>query len=69
MPGKDTEKMTQKIEFAVKALIAASFTELCREYGISHTTGYKWRERFVAEENLAFFKARVKWLYGFTLPK
>jgi len=49
MPWKDTEKMDQKIEFAMKALSAASFTELCREYGISRKTGYKWRERFVAD--------------------
>jgi len=49
MPWKETQKMDQKIEFAMKAVNAESFTELCREYGISRKTGYKWRERFVAE--------------------
>lgn len=49
MPWKETQKMDQKIEFAMKAVNAESFTELCREYGISRKTGYKWRERFIAE--------------------
>ena len=26
-----------------------SFAQLCPEYGISRKTGYKWRERFVAQ--------------------
>jgi len=44
--------MDQRIEFALKALSAPNFRELCREYGISAKTGYKWRERFV-ERGLA----------------
>lgn len=47
MPWKDTLKMDQRIEFAMKALSAQNFGELCRQYGISRKTGYKWRERFV----------------------
>lgn len=39
--------MDQRIEFAMKAINAESLTELCRQYGISRKTGYKWRERFV----------------------
>jgi len=31
----------------MRAVSAESFTALCREYGISRKTGYKWRERFV----------------------
>jgi transposase InsO family protein len=49
MAWKETQKMDQRIEFAMKAVSAESFTELCREYGISRKTGYKWRERFVAK--------------------
>jgi putative transposase len=49
MPWKETQKMDQKIEFAMKAVNTESFSELCREYGISRKTGYKWRERFVSE--------------------
>lgn len=41
--------MDQRIEFAMKAVDCPNFRELCREYGISRKTGYKWRERFVQE--------------------
>jgi putative transposase len=47
MPWKETQKMDQKMAFAMKALVHPNFRELCREYGISAKTGYKWRERFV----------------------
>jgi putative transposase len=39
--------MDQRMEFALQALVHPNFRELCREYGISAKTGYKWRERFV----------------------
>lgn len=39
--------MDQRLEFVMKSLHSANFTELCREYGISRKTGYKWRERFL----------------------
>jgi transposase InsO family protein len=48
MAWKETLKMNQRIEFAMRAVSAESFSELCREYGISRKTGYKWRERFVS---------------------
>ena len=32
----------------MKALSHPNFGELCRDYGISRKTGYKWRERFVS---------------------
>lgn len=48
MPWKETQKMDQRIEFALKALKSPNFRELCREYGISTKTGYKWRRRFMA---------------------
>jgi transposase InsO family protein len=41
--------MDQRREFALKALGAPNFRELCREYGISTKTGYKWRERFLRQ--------------------
>lgn len=49
MPWKETRKMDHRIEFAMKALSCDNFGQLCQEYGISRKTGYKWRERFVAE--------------------
>jgi putative transposase len=39
--------MDQRIEFALKAMRTGNFRQLCREYGISAKTGYKWRERFL----------------------
>ena len=47
MPWKETQKMDLRIEFAMKAISCGNFGELCREYGVSRKTGYKWRERFV----------------------
>jgi transposase InsO family protein len=47
MPWQETHKMDQRIEFVLKAMKAPNFRELCREYGISARTGYKWRDRFM----------------------
>jgi putative transposase len=47
MPWKEVNMMDQRTEFALRALDKSqSFRRLCREYGISSKTGYKWRERF-----------------------
>jgi len=48
MPWKETHKMELRTEFAVRALQGTNFSELCREYGISRKTGYKWRARFLS---------------------
>jgi putative transposase len=47
MPWHSIDLMNQKTEFALKALGTLNFRALCREYGISAKTGYKWKERFV----------------------
>lgn len=39
--------MDQKKAFVIEAMGGVNFRELCREYGISAKTGYKWRERFL----------------------
>ena len=39
--------MEERIEFGVRALRSENFRALCREYGITARTGYKWRERFL----------------------
>ncbi len=49
MPWAPQNLMNKRSEFAQKALQADNFTELCREYGISPKTGYKWRKRFLEE--------------------
>ena len=47
MPWKETDVVTLREEFILKALGEhLPFTRLCEEYGISRPTGYKWMERF-----------------------
>ena len=48
MPWKETDAMQEKRAF-IDAMLKKSkpFLELCREYGISEKTGYKWRNRFL----------------------
>jgi transposase InsO family protein len=41
--------MDQRIEFCCKALREGNFRALCRGYGISAKTGYKWQERFLRD--------------------
>lgn len=38
--------MKQRTEFVLRSLRTDNFRALCKEYGISAKTGYKWRERF-----------------------
>lgn len=47
MPWKQVEPMNQRTEFVLKAIKTDNFRELCRQYGISTKTGYKWKERFL----------------------
>src|SRR5260221_11968442 len=49
MPWKKSELMDKRMEFRLKALRSENVRELCREYGISAKTGYKWRERVLRE--------------------
>jgi transposase InsO family protein len=47
MPWKDVSVMEQRLKFAIRAFKSEeNFTELCRKFGISTKTGYKWRKRF-----------------------
>jgi putative transposase len=48
MPWKATDVMELRTEFVVRALREeSSFMSLCREYGISTKTGYKWKRRYL----------------------
>lgn len=49
MPWKEVCLMNQRMEFVLRALKTDNFRALCQEYGISPKTGYKWRERFLAQ--------------------
>src|SRR5262245_563217 len=47
MPFCEMAVMSQRREFAELAVKpGVNIRELCRRYGISPTTGYKWRERY-----------------------
>lgn len=49
MAWHTTNIMKQRTEFALRAVQCENFRELCREFCISPKTGYKWKERFIAE--------------------
>lgn len=47
MPWKEAQKMDQKVLFVQQAIHPQrNIRQLCREFGISAKTGYKWLERF-----------------------
>jgi putative transposase len=41
--------MNQRKEFVLRAMNTTNFRQLCQDYGISTKTGYKWKERFIAQ--------------------
>lgn len=50
MPWKETSVMSERKEFIKNALQQkVNFSQLCRVYGISRKTGYKWLKRFRKE--------------------
>ena len=50
MPWKVINPMDAKTEFVLRAMRQDSdFCALCREFGISRKTGYKWKERFLRD--------------------
>ena len=47
MPWKETTVVSIREEFVLKALEPrTNLAELCREFGVSRKTGYKWLERY-----------------------
>jgi transposase-like protein len=47
MPWKETSVMEERYRFVLKAYKSQeSFTQICRRFGISSKTGYKWLNRF-----------------------
>lgn len=48
MPWKEADLMNVKYEFVLKSFNKnGTFTDLCRDYGISTKSGYKWVKRFL----------------------
>lgn len=46
MPWKERRAMSLKIEFVERAEKGEKLARLCREFGVSRTTGHKWVKRF-----------------------
>jgi putative transposase len=50
MPWMETPVMDQRTEFVLRVLRNVErFGDVCREFGISRKTGYKWKERFLQD--------------------
>ena len=50
MPWTETDAVDQRTEFVLRVLRNVEhFGDVCREFGISRKTGYKWKERFLEE--------------------
>jgi len=48
MPWKEVNVVKQRLEFVVRAMMKEEdFSQLCKEYGITPKTGYKWKQRFL----------------------
>ena len=48
MPWKEINTMDEKVRFVLRTFEKhVNFTTLCKEFGISPKTGYKWRQRFL----------------------
>ena len=52
MPWKDKTVEELRKEFAEAAKECQNFSELCREYGVTRATGYKWLKRYEENEPL-----------------
>jgi putative transposase len=50
MPWQETDVVDQRTEFVLRVMQGSErFGDVCREYGISRKTGYKWKERFLLQ--------------------
>ena len=53
MPWKDKTVEELRKEFVEAAQSCSNFSLLCREFGITRKTGYKWISRYEADEELS----------------
>jgi transposase InsO family protein len=50
MPWQECDVVDQRTEFVLRVIQGPErFGDVCRAYGISRKTGYKWKERFLSE--------------------
>jgi putative transposase len=48
MPWSETSPMDQRLQFIADVQRDEDFSNVCRRYGVSRKTGYKWWERYAA---------------------
>ena len=53
MPGKEKTVEELRKEFVEAAASCSNFSSLCREFGITRATGYKWVKRYEKDETLS----------------
>src|SRR5919106_3455643 len=54
MPWKESSRMSQRSEFVAFARVpGANLSELCRRFGVSRQTGYKWLRRSTWDADVA----------------
>lgn len=68
MPWKEKTVMEQRKEFIEQAAECTNFSALCREYGISRKTGYKWLNRFREDGSVSDRSRRPKHPHAKTAP-
>ena len=60
MAWKDVTTMSQRLEFVVLASAeGVNVSELCRRFGVSRKTGYKWLSRYAAEGSAGWWTSLV----------
>ena len=60
MPFHEAKRMDTRLEFVMLASAeGANVRELCRRFGVSPTTGYKWLERWRLQGVAGFRNCRV----------
>ena len=47
MPHESTKSLEEKLAIVLEGLRDGNMSELCRRHGISQTSYYKWRDRFL----------------------
>ena len=69
MPWKDKTVEELRKEFVEAAQDCSNFSSLCREFGITRKTGYKWLRRYEADEELSNRSRRPKVTANKTAPE
>ena len=55
MPWKEVTAVNERMEFVARLKAGERMTDLCREFGISRKTGYKFERRFQEHGDLVGF--------------